>query len=288
MMDLRDIERVIRGHSKGHSKVSLDTWLTHSTLFRFKEWVPPPANGETRLVDIGCYQPAIGYYAALRWREIIGIAKEKGECNTATTYQTEQGTIAKTVILDVETERIPELDESVDVVLMMEIFEHFGLDPMHAMIEANRVLKPGGLLVFSTPNATAFGSLRRIIQGSGPFGGLEFSGFSTNRHNRIYDANELRLVMEAAGFAVETSTSRTYHNTRRGIRTWSFEIFWKCSDVWVRFCTGRPIERGDYLFIRARKRGPVVDRYPRVLYFDPNEWPDWFNSIREKTAAPNA
>ena len=281
-IDLCEIERVIRAHSRGHNKVSLDAWLTNSTLCRFQEWVPTPAAGETRLLDIGCYQPTIGYYALLGWREVIGVAKEEGECNFNCEYQMENGTGVKNSILDIEVERIPEPDGSIDAALMMEVFEHFGLDPMHALAEVNRVLKPNGLLVFSTPNAAASASLRRIAQGLAPYAGLEFSGFSTNRHNRIYDAEELTAIMEAAGFEVEVCTSRSYRGTRETLRSAAFDIRWKCNDAWVQFKTRRRIERGYYLFLRARKRSSVIERYPRVLYFDHNEWPDWFKTIIRK------
>lgn len=285
-MNLAEIERIMRGHSKGHSPASLDAWLNHSTLSRFQELVPRPADGETLLVDIGCYQPAIGYYSALGWRNVLGVAKEEGECSADSAYRTKQGTNAKIVIVDAETQSIPLEEASADVVLMMEVIEHFGLDPMHAMAEANRVLKHTGLLVLSTPNAASFGNLRRIIGGRGPFGGLEFSGFSTNRHNRIYDANELCQVLAAAGFALEDCTSRTYRQGRLGWRTRLFETSWKWRDSQIRIRTGRQVERGDYLCIRARKCGPLVERFPRVLYFDASEWPDWFKAIRDQVAAP--
>lgn len=283
-MELKQIEKIMRAHSQCHSHLSLDMWLSHSTLSRFRDWVPPPQVGETTLLDIGCYQPAIGYYAELGWREIIGVAKEEGECNRSTTYKTASGATALNFILDVEIDTIPVSDGSVDVVLMMEAFEHFAVDPMHAMIEANRVLKPGGLLVFSTPNAAAFTSLARLICGSGPYIGLEFSGFSTNRHNCLYDCNELREVMRASGFMTEVCTSCIYRPRSPGPRRALLEIVLRCSDAWIHWRTGRQIERGDFVFIRARKHGSVVERYPRTLYLDPTAWPDWFKAIREKPA----
>jgi hypothetical protein len=133
--ELARIDRIIRNHSTGHSQVSLDVWLSHSTLSRFRDWVPAPAAGEQCLLDIGCYQPSIGYDSDLGWRRVVGIAKEEGECNAKSSYCTENGTEVVNLIADVEIEKIPLPDSSVDTVLMMEIFEHFGLDPMHALLE---------------------------------------------------------------------------------------------------------------------------------------------------------
>jgi 2-polyprenyl-3-methyl-5-hydroxy-6-metoxy-1,4-benzoquinol methylase len=275
-MQLKQIEQVIREHSQLGTNVSLDIWLTSSTLFRFRDWVPRPASGETTLIDIGCYQPAIGYYAALGWRNIVGIAKEEGECNVSHCYTTESGATVRNLLLDVEAERIPEPDDSADAVLMMEIFEHFGLDPMHALIEANRVLKPGGLLVLSTPNAVAFDSLYRIMLGEAPYLGLEFSGFSTNRHNRIYDCNELGEILRLAGFQIETCTSRTYQQRSMSLKRKIFRTLSDISDACLRFRGRRQIERGDYLFIAARKKSAALERRPSLLYFDPGKWPEWF------------
>jgi SAM-dependent methyltransferase len=280
---LEHIEQIMREHSLLRDSVSLDAWLTFPTLSRFRDWVPRPASGETTLLDIGCYQPAIGYYVALGWRNIIGIAKEEGECNASHCYVTDNGATARNLILDVETEQIPQPDSSVDAVLMMEIFEHFGLDPIHALIEANRVLKPGGLLVFSTPNAPAFGNLFRIMRGETPYLGLEFSGFSTNRHNRIYDCHELCKILRAAGFEIEICTSRTYQRNpppwKMPLKMKIFRILLKISDSWLRFRRGWQIERGDYLFVTARKKSAALERYPRLLYFDPRDFADWFRAI---------
>jgi hypothetical protein len=92
-MELREIERVIRD-------LCTVTVMRHLTpadsldTFPIQGMGAHPADGEARLLDIGCHQPAIGYYAALGWREIIGIAKEEGECSRTDTYRTEEGTIA--------------------------------------------------------------------------------------------------------------------------------------------------------------------------------------------------
>ena len=291
-MELQQIERIIREHSRLQNKVSQDLWLTPATVARYRDSVPVPGSGETTLMDIGCYQPAIGYYAALGWRTIIGISREDGECNSAFDYTTENSAAVRNVILDIETQRTSETDGSVDVVLMMEVFEHFGLDPMHALTEANRVLKPNGLLVFSTPNATSRNSLQRIMRGDSPHTGLEFSGFSTNRHNRIYDCNEIRNILTKAGFQIEVCTSRTYEEPHPGLGPKVINILSNMLDIWMRFRRRRlplnkhqQIERGDCLIVNARKIGKVLERYPAELYFNPELWPDWYQAIRERGAA---
>src|SRR5687768_515520 len=112
-MDLAEIARVMRAHAGGIDPHTLDVWLGEPTLRRIQEWTPRPAAGERRLLDIGCYAPAIGYYAALGWREIIGVAKEEGECNRAEVHPMPDGVTARTMILDVETEPLDLPDDSI-------------------------------------------------------------------------------------------------------------------------------------------------------------------------------
>src|SRR5438270_660986 len=141
---------------------------------------------------------------------------------------------------------------------------------MHALTEANRVLKYGGLLVFSTPNATSFASLYRMMLGEEPHGGLEFSGYSSNRHNRIYASGELREFLGAAGFDVEMLTSNTYERNALPIKAVAFKFASGLLDLFLRHRDGRQIERGQFLFLTARKRSKVQTRFPKRFYFDPS------------------
>ena len=54
--------------------------------------------------------------------------------------------------IDVERERIPFPDDSFDVILFNEVFEHLRIDLIFTVSELRRVLKPGGRLFLSTPN----------------------------------------------------------------------------------------------------------------------------------------
>ncbi len=279
-MPTADMARLMRGHARDSSPALLDSWLTHATLCRYRDWVPPPSTRDALLVDIGCYQPSIGYYDALGWTRVVGIAKEEGEGSRAAAYRTPAGLDARIVIADVETAPLPIPDQAADVVLMMEVLEHFGLDPMYAIAEANRILKPSGLLVISTPNAASLANLRRIAAGLGPFTAIEFSGFSTNRHNRLYDVAEVQMVLRAGGFDVEVCESRTYreHEPAASVS----DLAWRVRDWWTSRRTGRRVERGDYLFARGLKRSAVTDRYPRSLYFDAEQWPEWYGANRRR------
>jgi 2-polyprenyl-3-methyl-5-hydroxy-6-metoxy-1,4-benzoquinol methylase len=282
LQNLKTIEQIFRQHARGHDERVLNQWLSVSTLSRYRDWVPRPDDADTSLLDIGCYQPSIGYYFALGWRRVIGIAKEEGEVASASAY-TQDGHSADIRIVDVEREEIAIEDGSIDAVVMMEILEHFGLDPMHALIEANRVLKDRGRLVLTTPNAASWKNLRRIVDGRSPYIGQEFSGFSSNRHNRLYDHYELTKMLENAGFAVTRCTSISYEGwigSPLSVRI--FRKLTKVADRWrhARSSTLQP-EREDYLVMLAEKTGVPKERYPKWLYFDEVIWSSWYRAIKK-------
>ena len=55
---------------------------------------------------------------------------------------------------NIEVDPFPYEDRSLDCVLFCEILEHLLIDPDRAVGEMARIVKPGGFLVISTPNAT--------------------------------------------------------------------------------------------------------------------------------------
>ena len=69
---------------------------------------------------------------------------------------------------DAESDIFPYPDASFDTVLCCELIEHLPADPMHMMSEINRILKPGGHLVITTPNLGPCVRSRAIIPGYDP------------------------------------------------------------------------------------------------------------------------
>lgn len=109
-----------------------------------------------------------------------------------------------------EREPWPYPDSSFDLVTGMEILEHLTIDPHFFFSEANRVLRPGGHLLLTTPNISSHRSLWRMMMGVSPysFGTFVPSGGVYGRHNREYVPAELDEIGSSAGF--ETVKLRTH------------------------------------------------------------------------------
>jgi SAM-dependent methyltransferase len=89
---------------------------------------------------------------------------------------------------------LPFRDEAFALVLASELIEHLA-DGRPFLRECRRVLRPGGVLVLTTPNLW---DVRRFTS---PLLGRTWSGYADPTHVNLYDARRLRREMGACGFA---------------------------------------------------------------------------------------
>lgn len=98
-----------------------------------------------------------------------------------------------------------------DIVFLSEVFEHILQHPLGLLREIHRVLKPGGVLVLTTPNPSTLANAIRVLQDRHYlWGAREFlrqpkyrDGQILDRgdiHYQEYPASLVREVMQEAGF----------------------------------------------------------------------------------------
>jgi len=159
--------------------------------------------------------------------------------------------------VDLETMPLPAADETFDIVLCCEVIEHMDVDPMFMLAELNRVLKPGGRLVLTTPNITSSHALWKMLRGIEPYFYMQYhKDGSPYRHNYEYSRGGLETLLEAAGFQGEVWTENSFED---GIY----------EDATFLENAGFKINRdllGDNLFASVYKKSDVVERYPSPIY----------------------
>lgn len=168
-------------------------------LRRLLRAVPSPST----VVEIGC---GVGFLSAL-------LARLPG---APTVYSTELSAdglrIASTQLrrypnlrlLRADAEGIPLRSAAADLVVCMDVVEHLG-NPEGFFREANRVLAPGGALLFSTPNP---GSLGHRLKGRTPRDAgappderqWEWFGYRDDTHVNIRPIPSWRAAARANGF----------------------------------------------------------------------------------------
>ena len=104
---------------------------------------------------------------------------------------------------NIEQEVFPYDDNTFDVVLFCEIIEHLQNDPVHALMEIRRILKPGGKLVVTTPNVARLENVLKLIDGENIYDPYSDYG-PYGRHNREYNQRDLHCLLSENGFRVTT------------------------------------------------------------------------------------
>lgn len=100
---------------------------------------------------------------------------------------------------NIEHDSFPYASDTFDVVLFCEILEHLLEDPVHALAEVRRVLKPGGTLIVTTPNVVRLENVSKMIAGENIYD--PYSGYGAyGRHNREYTQQDLFGLLTANGF----------------------------------------------------------------------------------------
>lgn len=165
---------------------------------------------------------------------------------------------------DAEKDRFPYPDDHFCTVLCCELIEHLASDPMHMLSEINRILKPGGYLVLTTPNIGSLRALSAILQGYHPgffpaYIRPAAPGEETDaRHNREYTPREIRRLLLDAGFENTLLETGPFHEEPKPEHEWILHLLEQ-----YRLSTDL---RGDGIYAVGRKTGPVRDRYPSWLY----------------------
>lgn len=163
--------------------------------------------------------------------------------------------------LDLERDTFPFPPESFDAVLFCEVIEHLTENPVATLSEIHRVLRPGGALVLSTPNAASSGHVMRLWLGVNVFDQYHLgSPLRGTRHSHEYTLRELRDLVGGCGFEIERAYGRNLGQIQYSKRTRKLEPFFRLLTALA------PGEHSDHLFLLARKRGPFRWRYPRELF----------------------
>lgn len=162
--------------------------------------------------------------------------------------------------LNIEFWPFPYTGGQMDVIVFCEVLEHMTNDPMHALREISRVLKPGGLLVLTTPNAARIENMVAFIEGRNMYD--QYSGYGPyGRHNREYTRDELHRLLQYCGFEPEISFTANVHPDIPAA-----VIGTDLLDAVVRSVRNREYDLGQYLFTRWRKAGACGSQRPQWLY----------------------
>jgi SAM-dependent methyltransferase len=163
---------------------------------------------------------------------------------------------------DAEKDRFPYVDNTFDLVTWCEVIEHLTENPVHTLSEIYRVLKPGGALVLSTPNASRADSIANFLAGRNIYDPYHLGApLKGSRHSREYTFDELEDLLEGCGYAIDRMADIDIYapegRNRRAFR-------------WLMNNAVAKVTKGHYkyhLFVRARKtEQPFRWYFPERLF----------------------
>jgi SAM-dependent methyltransferase len=263
-MTEQDLKNIFLSFSIDDSPVGeLDPYV-HDALYRFIHSWQLVKNEKGNCLELGANPYFITWLLQEHTELDLTLANYFGgeEGKGTQTLSWQEGTARKnsTFYFDhfnMEESRFPYDDASFDVVLYCEIIEHLLMNPVHTLKEIRRVMRPGGLLVVTTPNVARLGNVLAMADGRSIYD--PYSGFGPyGRHNREFSMQELIGLLEFAGFVHESSFTADAHREDHT----SHPKFRIASQL----IADRPAHLGQYLFAAVRASGTPRNGLPGSLF----------------------
>jgi len=244
---------------------------THLTRIEKTLSITPKGEPEDRILEMGAY---LQMTPLLRTK--LGYGDVRG-CYFGAAGQTDHKSVTSAGgerfecaidLFDAERNPFPYSDGYFTTVLCCELLEHLATDPMRMMGEINRVIKPGGSLVLTTPNLASLRAISSLLLGYHP--GLfsvyprpDESAPGEERHQREYTPLEIHLLLTNSGFDVTLLETEPFREAPRPELAWVTHLL-----ETYRLPTHL---RGEGIYAVGRKAGPVRERYPDWLYRRPGQ-----------------
>jgi SAM-dependent methyltransferase len=161
---------------------------------------------------------------------------------------------------NLEFATLPFETNTFDIVLFCEVLEHLTLDPLHAMLELKRVLKPGGRLVLTTPNAARLENVSAFIEGRNVYD--QYSKYGVyGRHNREYTRHELSQLLTHCGFDIAIFyTANVHHDVPPHVR------HNRSINSMIGGITNREYDLGQYMFTSSINKRDAEILRPSWLF----------------------
>jgi hypothetical protein len=119
-------------------------------------------------------------------------------------------------------------DNHYNCVIFLEVIEHMHMNPEYLLAEIRKKLRPGGLLILSTPNMMCFGNRLRMLANRKlmhfTYPPFNSAGLHGHAHDRIYSPAEMKQYFQNTQWS---SFEICYHSLAVADSISHYDALWK-------------------------------------------------------------
>ncbi|MFC1553926.1 class I SAM-dependent methyltransferase, partial [candidate division KSB1 bacterium] len=157
-------------------------------------------NGK-KAVDIGSFPYHFLYILKKLGLETTGLDLEPDRGNELVVNNN-----IKLLKCNIEKEKLPFNDNEIDMVFFTDVFEHLTINPIFAIREINRILKPGSSLFLTTPNLYGLNNIIHYMLGKGINDSydeiIQVETIGHMGHLRMYSMHEVCNILTKENFDI--------------------------------------------------------------------------------------
>jgi SAM-dependent methyltransferase len=198
----RDVWKEVRG---GLRRWAVRYGRTHREHFEDTAALVADASRAARVRNVVDVGSAPGYLAGLLAAAGLHVSAVDLEPKRVHTVYERLG--IETHRADIEIQRIPLEDESVDLVLLCQTLEHLRVDPLRPLREASRILRPGGTVIVSVRRITLAMRLRFLFGSDqllgDPFADEAGTDAGHAADSRLYSRGQITRMLDHVDLVLE-------------------------------------------------------------------------------------
>jgi len=188
------------------SKGELEYFYFHQSRYEYLLKLLVGFNKEAKILDIGsAYLHLLMGLKELGFNKLYGA--DKGGLGVSTKRSKDFNIKINKIDL---VEKVFFDDNFFDIIIFTEVLEHLNFYPGPMFKEFNRILRPGGKFILTTPNLTRLNNRIKFLIGKSIHPNIHYD-YSISPHIREYTASELKYLTEQAGMQVEKIIYVDFH-----------------------------------------------------------------------------
>lgn len=154
-----------------------------------------------RILELGCDKPFISHF----------VRQSQPNAEVSTISIDVPFSPYPIVRVDIEEDEFPFADGEFSDIIFTEVLEHLFRDPAWTAYQMNRVLRMGGKLLLTTPNACGYDVLVNLLHQVPPNGRNQFYECVESGHPHLWTGGECTVLLEAHGFRITEMTTVDYY-----------------------------------------------------------------------------